>query len=174
MKKENRKYVIVGAVALVLYVLLAIWAAGNMAGDMIMPAVYVTNGLTTWYVMALTLVAEAAVIKWFLKEDWFKTAAITVVVNLVSTALGYVTLLLGGLIVELLFAAFGTATFHITHWIGTFLMVILVNAAVEGLTAKIGFKLKFRKLFAKLCLANALSLAICFLLNLSWTATMYM
>lgn len=174
MKKENLKYGIICAVSLVLFVLLAVFSAANMATDMIMPSVYITNGMTTWYVMLLGLLAEAVIVRHFLKADWFRTAAITLVMNLISTALSFITFILAGLIVELLFIPFANATFHVTHWIATFLLVILTNACVEGLAAKAGFQLEFKKNFARLCLANAISLAISFLLNLSWVGSMYM
>lgn len=173
MKKETLKYSLICGVCFVLFVLLALYSGANKSTDMIMPAICIVDGMNLWYVLLLGLLAETAAIKFFLKESILKSAAVAFVVNLVSALLGYITLFIIGLMVELLLLPFDAPTFHISHWIVSFLFIILFNACLEGLAAKIGFKLKFKKIYPWLCIANAASLAICFLFNLSWTADMY-
>lgn len=173
MKKEKVKYSLVCAICLVFFVAIALFASANRSSDMIMPSVYIVDGMTIWYVMLLSIIAETAIVKWALKETYLKSASISMLMNLVSIVLGFVTLHIASLLVEVLFIPFSFGTFHISHWIVNFLFIVLLNASIEGLTVKLSFKLQFKKNFKWLCLANAISLAICFLLNLSWVEAMY-
>lgn len=173
MKKRNVKYGIACAISLIVLILLAVYASKNESTDIIMPTIYLMDGVIEWYVLLFSLLAEAIIVKLYLKEDYFKTATITLVMNGISVVLGFVTLFIVGLLVELILLPFDTATFHISHWIVTFLFVVLTNACLEGLIIKIGFKYKFKKTFLWLCLANAISFVICFLFHLSWTSSIY-
>lgn len=165
--KENKKYILICSICLVLFALIAVFMSPNKGTDLIMPSVCIVNGMTDWYVMLICLVAEALMVKLLLKESYLKSASIAMLLNVVSTVVGYVALHIVGLIVEVLFIPFTVGSFHVSHWIVNFLLIILMNACIEGLVAKLGFKLKFKEIFTRLCLINAVSFAVCFLLNLS-------
>lgn len=173
MKKENVKYSLMSAVCLALFVMIALYFGANRSTDMIMPSVYIVDGMTLWYVILLTLLSETVIVKMVLKESYLKAAAVTLMINLISMVIGFVAIHIVNLLVEVLFIPFGSPTFHISHWIVNFLLVILLNTSLEGLAAKLCFKLSFKKMFAWLCLANAVSILICILCNLSWTSVMY-
>ena len=85
--------------------------------------------------------------------------------NLVSTVLGVVAIPLSGIIGELLMFPFGTGTFHPTHWLMSYVLAILSNVLIEGLTIKFIFKQEFKKIFWWLLIANAISVIICILFH---------
>lgn len=176
MRKGNMKYALVGLISLIMFVFVAILSGVNRVSestDTIMPSIYIADGMTLWYVMLLGVLAEGVLVKLFLKESYLKSSAISLVMNLVTSILGFVTLHIISLIVEVLFIAIPVGTFHVSHWIANFLLIVFSYAALEGVTIKIAFKYKFKKTYLWLCLVNAVSFIICILFNLSWFSEMF-
>lgn len=176
MNKVSVKNVVMSAISsvvLVLFVLFAYSIRIEPTTDIIILSQYIFDGMSSWYVVLLTLVAEMFILKFFLKETYSKATAVTLFMNMVSTVLGIVVLHIVALIVEVLFLPVDVGSFHVSHWVVNLIAVIPVYAAIEGLAIKIGFKYKFRKVFPKLCIANAACVVICFLCNLSWISEMF-
>lgn len=132
---------------------------------MVWPSLYIAEGMRTWYVMLIGLAAEAVFVKLFLKETYLKSALIAFVMNFVSALLGIIAVPLLGILIEFIMIPVGTPTFHPAHWVVNYLAIVVLNALFEGLTVKIFFKHKFRKMFWWLCAANAASLVICILFH---------
>ena len=132
---------------------------------MVWPSLYIAEGMRSWYVILIGLVIEAVFVKWFLKEPFHKSALISFIMNLVSTVLGVVAIPLSGFIGEFLMIPFGTGTFHLTHWLMSYVFAVISNVLIEGFTVKIIFKHKFKKMFWWLCVANAISVIICILFH---------
>lgn len=174
MTKERVKYGIASVISVALMVLYGLYINSFESTDVLVTALCFAEGLAGWYVMVLSLIAELVIIKLFLKESWLKSVTIVLVMNMVSLILGMVTSLIVGLLCEtVLYILPNTGTLHISHWAANFLAFALINAVVEGLVIKIGFKYKFKKIFWWLCLANVISLIICFLFNLDWIQIMH-
>lgn len=182
MKKENVKHGILCSIGLIGLVLVAMfYAANRITGDtdILFPTQYIAEGNAIWYVMLFVLAAEAVALKLIFKEEYFKTVSMAMIMNFVSAGLGIVALYISGLVAELLFlpidlfANLEIGTFHVSHWIVNFLLIILMNSAIEGLTLKLGFKYKFKKIYWRICLVNTISLAISFVFNLSWISEMF-
>ncbi len=158
MKNEKVKY---SLICLVSFLLMPVCVSANM----VWPSLYIAAGMRSWYVILIGLVIEIVFVKCFLKESYFKSALIAFIMNLTSTILGVIIIPLSGFIGELLMIPFGTGTFHPTHWLMSYVFAVLSNVLIEGLTIKIIFKQKFKKLFWWLCAANAFSVTICILFH---------
>ncbi|MDR2189919.1 MAG: hypothetical protein LBP53_01715 [Candidatus Peribacteria bacterium] len=82
--------------------------------------------------------------------------------NAISTLIGRVGIPVSGFALEILLSVFGaTTTFHISHWIGAFLLALTLNVVIEGLSLKRIFALPFKKNLWWLALANTISILIC-------------
>ncbi len=158
MNTEKFKY---NLVCLISFLLMPICVSANI----VWPSLYIAEGMRSWYVILIGLVIEIVFVKYLLKETYLKSALIAFVMNLVSTILGVVAIPLSGFIGEILMIPFGTGTFHPTHWLMSYVFVILSNVLIEGLTVKFIFKHKLKKMFWWLCVANAISVIICILFH---------
>ena len=139
--------------------------------DIIWPSVYIIQGMTSLFVIFFGFLAETAIIRYFAKINWKKAFAVSFVMNLVSTLLGIILIPLSGLCAEFIFdfifrlyANFGIGTFHWTHWLASYLIVIILNTLIEGLCVRQMLKLKLKQTFWWLLCANALSVLVCFVL----------
>lgn len=90
--------------------------------------------------------------------------------NLITTVLGIMFIPLSGLGSEFVFDfvfhaydKFGIGSFHWSHWLISYLLVIFINTFIEGLFIKLTLKLKPKKTFWWLLIANSISVFICFL-----------
>jgi len=158
MKTEKIKY---GIVFLLSLILMPVCVSANI----VWPSLYILEGMLSWYVILLGFVVEIIFVKYFLKETYLKSVLIAFIMNLISTVLGLILIPLSGLVGEILLIPFGTGTFHFTHWLLSYILAILINVVIEGLTVKFIFKNKFKKLFWWLFMANAVSIIICILFH---------
>lgn len=140
------------------------------SANIVWPTIYIAEGLRTWYVILAGLIIEFLAIKYFIKSTWLKSGLMAVIMNAVSTLVGVLLIpfvgFFGAIGLELLdsiIPVFGT--FDTAQWIWGYILAVLSNVLVEGLTLKFIFKLKFRKIFLWLTLANAISVIICILLQ---------
>ncbi len=158
MDTEKLKYSLFCLVSLILMPF-------SVHANMVWPSLYIAEGLRSWYVILIGLIIEFVFVKCFLKESCLKSVLIAFVMNLVSTVLGIVLIPLSGFMGEFLMIPFDTATFHLSHWIFSYVLAMLSNVLVEGLCVKIIFKYKFSKMFWWLCAANAITIIICILFH---------
>ncbi|MBO7611206.1 MAG: hypothetical protein J6T23_03240 [Elusimicrobia bacterium] len=159
----NIKNFILG-IALIIFISLPVNA------DLIWPSLYIAQGMLSIKVILLGLIVEFFFVKFFTKVNWKKALIVTFLMNLITTILGMIFIPLSGLGSEIVFDfvfhaydKFGIGTFHWSHWLVAYLLVILINTLIEGLFIKLTLKIKLLKTFWWLMTANAISVFICFL-----------
>lgn len=138
--------------------------------DLIWPSLYIAKGMLSIKVILLGLIFELFFVKYFTKVSWKKASTVTFLMNLITTFLGMIFIPLSGLGSEFVFDfvfhaydKFGIGTFHWTHWLTAYLLVIFINTVIEGLFIKLILKINLLKTFWWLTIANAISVFICFL-----------
>lgn len=138
--------------------------------DLIWPSLYIAKGMLSIKVILLSLIIELFFVKYFAKVNWQKASIVTFLMNLITTILGMIFIPLSGLGSEFIFDfvfhaydKFGIGTFHWSHWLAAYLLVIFINTFIEGLVIKLTLKIKILKTFWWLLIANAISVFICFL-----------
>ncbi len=138
--------------------------------DLIWPSLYIAKGMLSIKVIFLGLIFELFFVKYFTKVGWKKASAVTFLMNLITTVLGIIFIPLSGLGSEFVFDfvfhaydKFGIGTFHWSHWLAAYLLVIFINTFIEGLFIKLTLKIKLIKTFWWLMTANAISVFVCFL-----------
>ena len=159
----NIKNFILG-IALIIFISLPVNA------DLIWPSLYIAQGMLSIKVILLGLIVELFFVKFFTKVNWKKALIVTFLMNLITTILGMIFIPLSGLGSEIVFDfvfhaydKFGIGTFHWSHWLVAYLLVILINTLIEGLFIKLTLKIKLLKTFWWLMTANAISVFVCFL-----------
>ena len=144
--------------------------APSVKADVVWPSLYIAKGMTSLHVILSGLAVESIFVKYFAKLIWKKAILISLLMNIVTTILGIVLIPLSGLFSELVFDAvfhvydkFGIGTFHWSHWLVSYLSVILLNTFIEGICVKIALNLRIKQTFMWLLAANAISVLICFI-----------
>lgn len=128
-----------------IFALLALSPALAFA-DMVWPALYITGGIYTWWVIAAGLVIELLVIQRLFNVNWRLATGIDVAANAASTILGIVLIPLSGLVYELFPGSvvnyvFSWGTFNPVAWVATVVLATAINLAIEGFVMKRYFKL---------------------------------
>ena len=132
--------------------------------NMIWPSLYIAESMLTWWIILFGIIIEFIFVKIFIKDNYFKSAIMTVVMNTFSAIIGIVMIPISGLIGEIILIPidliFALGTFSLPHIIFSYLMAALCNVLIEGLVLKIIFKKEFKKIFLWLYIANVISVAI--------------
>ena len=138
--------------------------------DIIWPSLYIAKGMLSIKIILLGLVIETLFVKYFIGLNWKKACLISFSMNLITTAAGMILIPISGLGAELVFDfifnaynKFGIGTFHWSHWLVSYFLVILLNTLIEGLFIKMSLKMNFKKVFWWLFAANAISVLLCFI-----------
>jgi hypothetical protein len=155
---------------LILAISLIVFTTLPASADLIWPSLYIAKGMLSIKVILLGLIIELFFVKHFTKINWQKALTVTFLMNLITTILGMIFIPLSGLGSEFVFDfvfhaydKFGIGTFHWSHWLAAYLLVIFINTVTEGLFIKLTLKIKILKTFWWLLIANAMSVFICFL-----------
>ena len=154
----------------VLIIALIIFVSLPANADVVWPSLYIAKGMLSIKVILLGLFIELLFVKYFTKVSWKKASIVTFLMNLITTILGIIFIPLSGLSSEFVFDfvfhaydKFGIGTFHWSHWLISYLLVIFINTFIEGLFIKLMLKLKLKKTFWWLLIANSISVFACFL-----------
>lgn len=137
------------------------------SANVIWPSIFIAEGLRSFYVIALGLLAETVIIKLFTKQSWLRCVLISVIMNMVSTLLGIILIPAIGFLGAILFGILSEYipsignTFDTPLWIFSYILTIFTNVIIEGLTTKFAAKIPFKKLFWWMLLANTVSVLIC-------------
>ena len=138
--------------------------------DVVWPSLYISKGMLSIKVILLGLFIELFFVKYFTKVSWKKASIVTFLMNLITTVLGMIFIPISGLGSEFVFDfvfhaydKFGIGTFHWSHWLTAYLLVIFINTFIEGLFIKLTLKVKLTKIFWWLLIANSISVFLCFL-----------
>ncbi|MBR3627766.1 MAG: hypothetical protein IKN42_02830 [Elusimicrobia bacterium] len=154
----------------ILSIVLIIFFSFSVNADVVWPSLYIAKGMLSIKVILIGLFIELFFVKYFTKVDWKKASIVTFLMNLITTLLGIIFIPISGLGSEFVFDfvfhaydKFGIGTFHWSHWLAAYLLVILINTFIEGLFIKLTLKLKLTKIFWWLLIANSISVFLCFL-----------
>ena len=118
--------------------------------NLVWPAVYVTIGLVTWWVIAAGLAIETIGLSLLLKASFAKSFLLAFFMNAISAVLGVVLVPLAGIAYELwpgllINWLFSWGTFNPVAWVATFLLAAVINAAVEGTVLAKGFAISLSR-----------------------------
>ena len=154
----------------ILVIALIVFITLHARADIVWPSLYIAKGMLSIKVILLGLFIELFFVKYFTKVSWKKASIINFLMNLITTILGMIFIPISGLGSEFVFDfvfhaydKFGIGTFHWSHWLASYLLVILINTFIEGLFIKLTLKIKLLKTFWWLLTANSISVFLCFL-----------
>lgn len=140
--------------------------AHTIFADMIWPALFLQNRLLSMWIILAGLFIEYFFVWRVTSLGAWRSILADVGMNIASTVLGIVLIPLAGIAWEffpglIIYRLFNVGTFNPGTWAVTFLMAVLINAALEMSVLRIWFQQHFGKdLFGWLCLANALSVGL--------------
>ena len=126
--------------------------------DVVWPSMYIAKGMASVKVIILGLIAELLFVKFFTSTHWIKASIVTVIMNFVSSFIGYLPIMFLGALTAIV-----PRTFHWINWLLAYLFAISINTAIEGGTIQLILKLKLEKVFWWLFIANTTSVLLCVL-----------
>ncbi|RJR44166.1 MAG: hypothetical protein C4576_13350 [Desulfobacteraceae bacterium] len=148
--------------------ILAILISAPAYADVIWPALFLVNRMVSWWSIALGLVVEYAPVRKLTQFDVKKSIFADLTMNAGSCLLGIFIIPVLGIGWEffpgsVLYRFFNIGTFNPGTWIATFLIAVFVNASLENLVLRIGFKKHCGwRGFWWLSIANAASVGVAF------------
>ena len=146
------------------YILSALFLFSAPAfADVVWPSLYIVGGMMSAKVIIAGLLIEFWFVKFFTKTTWLKAGLVAFVMNLITCLLGIVIIPISGLLIEFIMYPFSPATFHWSHWLVSYLVIVLVNTLIEGLVVKFGLKQTYKSVLWWLFIANTLSVLMCIL-----------
>ena len=137
---------------IIFFVLVSIILFSKLAyADMVWPAMFLGSKLTSWWVILSGLVIEYFFVLPLTKFNLKQSFVIDITMNLVSTILGYLLILLFGM---------GAGLFPFP-WLATFILAVIINGLLESFVVTLFLKTRIGwRLFGWLCLANTLSVGL--------------
>jgi hypothetical protein len=136
--------------------------------NVVWAALFLEGQLLTLPVVAAGLVIEYFFVRRLTGFNFKRALFADVAMNAASVLLGVILIPLAGLVWELaagvlLYKLFELGSFSYVSWAATFVLAVLVNAAIENFVLRKFFKPeKTKAAFWWLCLANALSVGVAF------------
>ena len=156
---------------LILYCVFLILTILPANANVIWPSLYIAKGMLSFKVIIAGLIIELLFVKYFTKIVWKKALIIATLMNLVTAVLGIALIPLSGLASEFVFDfvfhaydKFGIGTFHWSHWLVSYILVVFINTFIESLFINLTLKFKIKKIFWWMLIANGISVLLCFLL----------
>ena len=146
-----------------LSLLFIILSSTPVFADVVWPSLYIVAGMLSAKVIILGLLVELLFVKFFTNTPWLKAGLITFAMNLITTLFGLILIPISGLLTEYIMQPLRTGTFHWSHWLMSYLVIVLINTLIEGLIIKLTLKLKFKSIFWWLFVANTMSVLMCVL-----------
>ena len=126
--------------------------------DMVWPALYVADEMWhLWYLIFLTIVIEAAVIKIMFKTKIGTSILISAVANIASGLAGVYVLPLVLILWHLLVDWFLNGTFNVFNWVATFILMFAGSVVLEVFIVRWFWKLDKRKLWIAMFWGNLLT-----------------
>ena len=152
------------------FIFCMIFTALPACADIVWPSLYITKGMLSLKVILIGLIIELLFVKYCTGIDWKKASLTAIIMNLISSGLGVILIPLSGLGSELVFDLafhaydkFGIGTFHWSHWLSAYLLVIFINTLIESFYIKLALKFKLSKVLWWMMIANGISVFLCFL-----------
>lgn len=140
--------------------------------NVVWPTLYIVTGIMSWYIILAGLVIEFLFIKYKFRAKFLRAALMAITMNLASAIIGLILIPASGFITaiavgfcEIFLDAIPVDNFYgIFLWALSYIVTILCNVLIEGLTLKLVFKKRFRRNFGWLFIANALSVLLAILI----------
>jgi hypothetical protein len=138
----------------------------TILADVVWPSLFLANRLMTWWIIGAGFLIEFFFVLWLTRAAPVRAGLMTVVMNVVSTAVGVLGIPLSGLLWELiatvtLLPLFNWGTFNPVTWIVSCLLATLLNALIEVASLRLIFKIPLtRRLFWWLALANFITVGM--------------
>ena len=145
---------------------IAAFAPSLCSADVVWPALVLSGYLLSLPAIAIGLGVEIACLALLLQMPWRTAVAAGVTMNVASSVLGVVLVPPSGLVWEVgpglaLYQIWRVGTFNPGTWAATFVLAALVNAVVEAVVLRAGFRVPFsRRVFRVLALANCASVSV--------------
>jgi hypothetical protein len=140
----------------------------NILADVVWPALYLHDRLYSWWGVGLGIVIEFFFIRWLTGLPAWPALRVTLVVNAISSVIGYFAYIWLDLVREfaltyLVFQPFDLGTFSWIGWGSACVYAALINAAIECAAMRIIFRIRItRWFFFWDTVANFLSVAVAF------------
>jgi hypothetical protein len=140
----------------------------TLLADVVWPALFLEGRLLAWWVILIGLAVEWPFVRFLTHFTWKKALIANVAMNAASTIIGVILLPAAGIGWEFIGEAtfyhrLNVGTFNPVTWCATFLLAVLLSAAIELLTLRIAFKQKLGvRGFWWLCVANSISAGLAF------------
>jgi hypothetical protein len=136
--------------------------------NVIWPSLYLVERINTWWIVGISLLIEFLCLIWLTQEKIWKVGLMTLVMNLISTAVGIIGIPLSGIAWELIATItihplFHWGTFNPVTWIVSCILAALLNAAIEMMSLIWIFKIRWTaKTFGCLVFANGITVSIAY------------
>ncbi|MCR4624128.1 MAG: hypothetical protein K5780_05850 [Alphaproteobacteria bacterium] len=141
-----------------LFLLLAVCSFSSVHADVLWPSVVIALGKISIPVIIAGLLIEIGFVKYFTKVGWRKTIVVAVLMNAVSATFGSFLIYI---------SKFFDAILHFIMinyfllWLISYLVAVLINTVIEGITIRLILKLPLSKTFRWLSAANVITIGIC-------------
>jgi hypothetical protein len=117
--------------------------------DIVWPSMVLLEGLWTWWVILAGLVIELVFLRFITDLSWKKLILADILMNAVSSIMGFIVILIGGAGVSLVSGftyerLFNLGTFNPYSWGVTLVFSALVNTALESLMLVLAFRQKLK------------------------------
>ncbi len=158
MKNERQRFI---TAMTLLFIALPTVVSANV----VWPSLYIVTGIMSWYIILAGLITEVLFIRFIVKPTWVKSIIMAVGMNIASAVIGIFLIPFTGLVAALVYGLmpFAGGTFDLVLWGMSYVLAVLSNVLIEGLFLKLVFKLRFKKNFLWLLIANALSVILAIL-----------
>ncbi len=140
-----------------------------LIADVVWPSLFLESRMATWWAISIGIIIEFFFVWKYFSLSAGLAALATIVMNLVSSIAGLFLIPASGFAYEFLIGQFvnrlmKVGTFNILTWIISVLLAILLNAIIESLVLKYGFKsiINLRRFLILGC-ANTVSVIVAYI-----------
>jgi hypothetical protein len=134
--------------------------------DVIFPAVILTGRLLSWWIIGLSIVIEAAIVRFAFRLTFLNALFASLAANAASAVVGVFTLPYVGLFVEVALNNAGLTTemgwaFSPADWAASFLLGLAISLVIELAVYRFGYRLKLgTREIALITVANLITVAL--------------
>ena len=134
--------------------------------DVVWPSLILVGSLYTWWIIGVGLIIEFFFVRWLTRAEPLKAALMTIVMNAISSCVGFIGIPLSGLAWEFIamvtiMPLFHWGTFNPITWLVSCILAALLNALIETASLRWIFKVQWTKrLFWWLALANFITVGM--------------
>jgi hypothetical protein len=138
----------------------------TLLADVVWPSLFLEGRLLAWWIIAAGLLIEFGFVLWLTRASLSRASAMTLLMNMISTGIGFFGIPLSGIAWELIASIsinpfFHWGTFNPVTWLVSCVLAALLNTVVETASLRLIFKISWTKrLFGCLFLANMITVGM--------------